>query len=74
MPTISLRLEENDYKLLQEYVSANNLSLSSFVREAIMEKIEDTMQMEEEYILEAYKKSFEEPSYDIEEVFKELDV
>ena len=69
MSTISLRLEEKDYKLLQKYISTNNLNLSDFVREAIMDKIEDAMNMDEKYILKAYKKSLKEPSYDINKVW-----
>ena len=74
MGTISLRIDDADYKMLQEYVSVNQLNLSSFVREAILDKIEDDLCMNEEKILYAYKKSFTEPVYDHTEVWDELGV
>ena len=74
MSTISLRLEDADYKLLQEYISVNQLSLSAFVREAVLEKIEDSLNMDEERILSAYKKSFDEPSIDNTALWDKLGV
>lgn len=74
MSTVSFRLDEEDYKSLQDYVSANNLNLSSFIRDTIMKKIEDDLKINEKYILNACKKSFKEPSYDIDETWKILDI
>lgn len=74
MGTISLRLDDQDYKLVQDYVSINNLNLSAFVREALLEKIEDSMKLDEEKILAAYKKSFQESSIDHTEVWEKLGV
>ena len=74
MGTISFRLDEQDYKLVQDYVSINQLNLSVFVREALLEKIEDSMNLNEEKILAAYKKSFKEPSIDHTEVWEKLGI
>ena len=69
--TISIRLNEEDAKLIKSYAKINKTTISEFVRKAIMEKIED------EYDLECYykaKKEFDEnpKTYTLEEVKKEL--
>ena len=74
MATISLRLSDEDYKLLQEYTKANDLSLSSFVRETVFDYIESDLAMDEERILRAHKKLGEEKTLDHTEVWKELGV
>ena len=69
--TISLRLNEEDAKLIKSYAKINKTTISEFVRKAVLEKIED------EYDLECYykaKKEFDEnpKTYTLEEVKKEL--
>ena len=71
--TISVRLNDEDTKLIKTYASINNISLSDLVRSAILEKIED------EYDLECYDKAMKEykqnpVTYTLEEIKKELDV
>ena len=71
--TISVRLNDEDAKLIKTYATINNISLSDLVRNAILEKIED------EYDLESYNKAMEEykknpVTYTLEEVKKELDI
>ena len=39
--TISVRLSENDTKLIKAYAEMNNISLSDLIRNAVIEKIED---------------------------------
>ena len=74
MATISLRLNDEDAKLVQEYVAANNLNLSSFVRELILDKIEDDLALDEERIINARTRAANEASYDHTEVWKKLGV
>lgn len=74
MATISLRLNDEDAKLVQEYVAANDLNLSSFVRELILDKIEDDLAMDEERIMNARARAANEDSYDHTEVWKKLGV
>ena len=50
---ISVRLNEEDTKLIKTYAEINNISLSDLIRKAVLEKIED------EYDLECYKKAVE---------------
>ena len=74
MATISLRLNDEDAKLVQEYVAVNDLNLSSFVRELILDKIEEDLAMDEERILNAKERSAKEATYDHAEVWKKLGV
>ena len=69
--TISVRLNEEDAKLIKTYAELNKMTISELVRNAIMEQIED------EYDLECYYKAMEEykknpKTYTMDEVKKEL--
>ena len=71
--TISIRLNEEDAKLIKSYAKINKTTISEFVRNAIMEKIED------EYDLECYYKAMEEfkknpKTYTHEEVKRMLNI
>jgi uncharacterized protein (DUF1778 family) len=74
MATISLRLSEEEYKLLQEYTKTNDLSLSSFVRETVFDYIENDLAMDEERILRARARLDQEKTFDHSEVWKELGI
>ena len=52
--TISVRLSEEDTKLIKAYSDMNNISLSDLIRNAVLEKIED------EYDLKSYNKAIKE--------------
>ncbi len=69
--TISVRLNEEDTKLIKTYAELNNISLSDLIRIAVMEKIED------EYDLESYHRAMEDYEknpkiYTLDEVKEEL--
>ena len=69
--TISLRFSEEDTKLIEDYARANNLNVPDFIRQAVIEKIED------EIDLAAYNKAVNEfkkdpKKYTLDEVEKEL--
>ncbi len=53
MSTISLRLNDRDDALIRKYAELHHMDLSSFVREAVLEKIED------EYDLSLFDKVWE---------------
>ncbi|MBN2259816.1 MAG: CopG family transcriptional regulator [Clostridiales bacterium] len=54
MGTVSLRLNEKDDLLIRKYAELHNVDLSSFIREAVIEKIE------EEYDLKLFNQVWEE--------------
>lgn len=74
MKTISLRLDDQDEILLKNYTKINNISLSEFVRNAIFEKIEDNLLLDEKKIIAARRKSKKEKSISSEDVWKTLGV
>lgn len=71
--TVSVRLNEEDEKLIKTYAKMNNTTLSELIRSAIIEKIED------EYDLECYEKAIKDhkknpKTYTLEEMKKELEL
>ncbi len=74
MGTISLRVSDDENKLIQSYVSANNLNLSSFIRNLVLDKIEDDMRLDESRILRARELLKKEKMYDHTDVWKELGI
>jgi len=54
MSTVSLRLNEKDDTLIRKYAELHNMDLSTFIRQAVIEKIED------EYDLTHFNKVWEE--------------
>ena len=74
MNSISLRLNKEDAELVKNYVSVNNLNLSAFVRNLLLDKIEEDFKLDEARILKAYNRSKKENSYTLDEVWNELSI
>ena len=74
MTTISIRINDDESKLIHDYVSINNLNMSQFIRDAVLDKIESDFELDEARILDALKKSEKENKYDYTEVWKMLGV
>lgn len=74
MNTISLRLNDEDTKLLRDYVSVNNLNMSKFIRELVLDKIEEDLSLDEKRILRAHEKAKTEKKYDHTEVWEMLGI
>ena len=57
--TISLRLSEEDAKLIKDYAKINNISVSDLIRQAVIEKIEDEIDLTayNKVVREVYSKS-----------------
>ena len=73
MPTLSFRMEKEDLEFLKEYSNINNLNMSSFVRNLILDKIYDEITEEDEKrILKRLENSKSEKTASAEEVFKRL--
>ena len=70
MPTISLRVDERDSKLIRDYAKLKKTSVSDLMRNAIIEKIEDEIDLESfDRILSDMEKT-----YSLDEVKKELGI
>lgn len=74
MSTISLRVNEQESKLIRDYVATNNLNLSQFIRDAVLDKIEEDFELDEKRILLAKEKAKDEKKYDHTEVWKMLGI
>lgn len=71
--TISLRLNDDDTKVIKAYADMHGMSVSEFMRESALERIED------EYDLKAFEAAMAEykanpVTYSLEDVAKELDL
>ena len=57
MTTISLRVNDDESKLIHDYVSVNQLNMSQFIRDAVLDKIENDFDLDEDRILYAFEKA-----------------
>ena len=72
MGTISLRMDEEDEKLIKEYAKTKNITASSLIRNAVLEKIEDEIDMDLYHI--AMKQHIANPQVvSFDEMMKEID-
>ena len=74
MGTISLRVSDDDYRLVQEYVAVNGLNMSAFIREAVLDRIEDDLSLDEERILKAKQQAHLGKTYSFDEAWSEIGV
>jgi uncharacterized protein (DUF1778 family) len=72
--TISLNVDDDESKLIHDYVSVNKLNMSQFIQDAVLDKIESDFELDETCILDAFKKAQHENKYDHTEVWKMLGV
>ena len=72
MATITLRVNEQENKFIKDYVKINNYNLSSFIRDVVLDRIEDDLSIDEKKILSVLKKSKKEKAYSHNEVWEEL--
>ena len=71
MGTISLRMDEEDQKLIKEYAKTKNITVSSLIRNAVLEKIEDEIDMDLYHI--AMKQHIANPQVvSFDEMMKEI--
>lgn len=71
--TISIRLNEEDTKLIKDYAKINKISISELFRKTVIEKIED------ENDLTAYNKAYaafkkNSKTYTLDEVEKKMEI
>lgn len=74
MSTISLRVPENELKIIKNYAKLNNVSLSEIIRSTMIEHIENEYDVKvfEEYLDE--KKNGTLKTQPISELWKELEL
>ncbi len=57
MATISFRINDDELKIIHDYISSNKLNMSQFIRNAVLDKIESDFDFDEARILDALNKS-----------------
>ncbi|MGN7854292.1 type II toxin-antitoxin system RelB family antitoxin [Exiguobacterium sp. 22311] len=73
MSTISVRLDDQDTRLIKEYAKAKNITISTLVRDAVLDRIEDEIDLQlYNDSMEAHRKKSEAISFD--DMMKELDL
>lgn len=70
MATITVRVSEEEKNIIQTYTNFTNVNISDIVRESILEKIDDNMDLQAIRDYESTKRSDENCSFD--EVVKKL--
>ncbi|MCJ0538329.1 DUF6290 family protein [Enterococcus cecorum] len=74
MHTISFHVSDEEAKLIKDYLTVNCLNLPEFIKEAIFEKMEEDLVMDEQRIQAAREKAKSERRYDHTEVWKRLEI
>lgn len=74
MANISFRVAEEDEKLIKEYVSINNLNLSAFIREVVLDYVENDLKLDEARIVRALERARQEETYDHSDVWEKLGI
>ena len=71
MNVITLRINDNDNKLVRDYAKANNITISDLIRDSVLERIEDDIDLK---LYNQAMKSHEENPQDIsfDEMMTEL--
>ena len=69
--SISIRLNEQENEMIKTFAKINNRSVSEFIRKAVMERIEDEIDLQDyQKAMADFKKN--PVTYSMEEVAKEL--
>lgn len=74
MSTISIRVSESEAKFIREYADANGLNVSSYIRNLVLDSIEDDLKLDEERILNARERAKASKKYTHEEAWNEIGV
>jgi len=73
MSTISLRMNEQEEKLIKEYAKLNNISISELLRSSVLERIENDIDLKLYH--QAMAEHHEAPDdISFDEMIKELDL
>ena len=51
MTTISFQVNDDESKIIHDYVSVNKLNMNQFIRDAVLDKIESDFELDEVRIL-----------------------
>lgn len=72
MGTISVRLDDQDTRLIKQYAKAKNITISSLIRDAVLNRIEDEIDLQLYHdSMAAHRKNSEAISFN--DMMKEVD-
>lgn len=74
MPMLTIRVSDDDLSLFKSYASTLGQTLSGFVRDTVLDRIEDDLEIDEERILKAWEASKNEKGISLDELCKELGI
>ena len=74
MPMLTIRVSDDDLSLFKSYASTLGQTLSGFVRDTLLDRIEDDLEIDEERILKAWEASKNEKGISLDELCKELGI
>lgn len=75
MAELSLKLNDTEFSLIEEYSKIHNINVSELVKSIILDKIYDDISVEEENrIYKLWQDSKKEPKYSAKSVFDELGI
>ncbi|WP_156299171.1 DUF6290 family protein [Streptobacillus canis] len=74
MSTLSFRVSEDEAELIRNYTKVNDINMSSFIKNLVLDKIEEDLKLDEERILKAMEKIKKEKTITAEELWERLDV
>ena len=74
MGTVTVRLNEEEEKIYYKYAQFNNIALSTLMKEALMEKIENEIDLKTVMDYESRLENGEVEFYTLEETKKLLDI
>ena len=74
MSRICLRVNEDECKLIDEYVCVKELNMREFIGDGVVDKIENDVDVDEDGMLYGFEKGKEEKRYDDSEVWKMVGV
>lgn len=74
MATISLRLSNEEELLIRNYVKMHKMNLSEFIRDTILNKIEDDLKIDEERIIKSLEEAKKGKVYTSAEAWEMLNL
>lgn len=65
MNSITLRINDDENKLIRDYAKANNITISELMRQSVLEKIEDEIDLEiYNHAMKEHKENPQDISFD----------
>ena len=74
MSTLTFRVSDDELNLIQTYAKTNKMSVSTLIRDAVLDVIENDLKLDEERIMSAYEEAKRGKVYSHEEAWRIIGV